>query len=53
MEKTAINQAGQMAENLMALTLLQHLIEVIEELPERDVREAMKKISILPIAGEA
>jgi len=53
MKKTTINQAGQMAENLMALTLLQHLVEVIVELPERDVKEAFKQISKLVIAGEA
>jgi hypothetical protein len=53
MEKTAINQAGQMAENLMALTLLQHLIEVIEELPEQDVKEAFKQLSTLVTVGEA
>ena len=53
MEKTAINQAGQMAENLMALTLLQHLIEALDHIPEDELVEALKHISTLSITGEA
>ena len=53
MKKTTINQAGQMAENLMALTLLQHLIEIIEELPEQDAKKAFKQLSTLVTVGEA
>ena len=53
MEKTAISQAGQMAENLMALTLLQHMIEAMDHLTEPELKEALRLISTLPLVGEA
>ena len=55
MTPTAINQAGQLAENLSAFTLLQHLIEVLQDpgFPETSEVLAMRQIFLLEMCGEA
>ena len=53
MEKTAINQAGKLADNLMILTYLQQLIENLEFMPEEDVERVFMKITALSFTGEA
>ena len=53
MENTAINRANQLAENLATLTVLQHLIEALDYIPEAEFIEALKHISTLSITGEA
>ena len=55
METTAISRAGQLAENLSAFTLLQHLIEAIQdpEFPKADENIAMEQIFLLIMCGEA
>ena len=53
MENTALNRAGKLAENLMAMALLQQLVEALEYIPESELNEAMKHILLLNIHGEA
>ena len=55
MTPTAINQAGQLAENLSNFMLLQHLIEVLQdpEFPKSDENIAMEQIFLLEMCGEA
>ena len=53
MEKTALNRAGKLAENLLAMAIIQQLVEALDLIPEAELDEAMKHILQLNIHGEA